>query len=182
MTSLILDIETLSRHPNAIVTEIAAIAIKAASSSDLTESGAVEFDSILIQPCIATQLGDGRHFEAETLAFHDKNHTLPESFTGTSPLVSCMTLGMFISKHQPRTVWIWGKDFDRPILENLYQQHRLPLPWQYWQTACARDAWKIAFGDENKPPKRNHKAIDDCRATLRDLATALKHLDRLNRL
>lgn len=176
MTSLILDIETLSRRPNAIVTQIAALSIAK------SETGYIEHDSILIEPCIATQLGDGRLFEKDTLNFHAKNNTLPESFTGTSPLVSCMSLGMFISKHQPRTVWIWGKDFDRPILENLFAQHRLPLPWEYWRTACARDAWKLAYGDEHKPAKRNHKAIDDCRDTARDLYAALKELNRLDRL
>jgi hypothetical protein len=181
MPSIILDIETLSRRPNAIVTEIAAIAVNSVSEA-LIESGVVEIDSLLIEPCIATQLADGRHFEKDTITFHDKNHTLPGSFTGTSPLVSCMTLGMFISRHKPKTVWIWGKDFDRPILEDLFAQHRLPLPWEYWRTACARDAWKLAFGDGQKPAKRNHKAIDDCRATLRDLTTALSELKRLVRL
>lgn len=180
MTSLILDIETLSRRPDAIVSEIAALAIQPVSRS-LVKEGAVETDSLVLHLSIASQLVS-RHFEEETLAFHAKNRSMPESFTGTEPLTACMTLGMFIAKHQPRTVWIWGKDFDRPVLESLYAQHNLPLPWQYWQTACARDVWKLAFGDENKPPKRNHKAIDDCRATLRDLTTALKNLDRLNRL
>lgn len=181
MSSLILDIETLSRRPDAIVTEIAAIAVKPASEA-LIQSGATEIDSLLIHPCIASQLAAGRHFEADTIAFHDKNGSIPESFTGTSPHIACMTLGMFISKHKPRSVWIWGKDFDRPILENLFTQQRLPLPWEYWRTICARDAWKLAFGDEKKPAKRNHEALDDCRATLKDLATALSHLDRLHYL
>ena len=175
-TSLILAIEPLSRKPNAIVTEIAALSI---AKSD---SGYVENDSLLLHLNIAQQLADYRDFEAETLQFHAKNRSLPLAFTGTEPLTACMTLGMFIEKHQPRTVWIWGKDFDRPILEDLFAQHRLPLPWEYWRTACARDAWKLAYGDEHKPAKRNHKAIDDCRDTARDLYAALSELKRIERL
>ena len=175
MTSLIIDIETLSRQPNAIITEIGAILVAR------TDAGLVEYDSLLVQPCIATQLAAGRHFEPETIAFHRANRTLPASFTGAPLLDSAIALSSFVQKHKPRTIWIWGKDFDRPILESFASSQSLPLAWEYWRTACARDAWKLAFG-EAKPAKRPHQALEDCRATARDLHSALIHLNRIDSL
>jgi hypothetical protein len=176
MHSIILDIETLSRRPHAIITEIAAIAVTLENGEPL------ETSSIGIDLCIASQLAARRHFEPETIQFHQQHNTLPESFQAQLPLKAANNLIQFIEDHQPRTVWIWGKDFDRPILESFYQFVGLPFPWKYWQTACARDAYKLAFGHDAKPPKRTHSAINDCRDTLRDLTAALTKLDRLHHL
>lgn len=175
MPSIILDIETLSRRPFAVVTEIAAIAV------GKTSDGYEPADSINLKLCIATQLADGRNVEPETIEFHRKNGTLPERFPGTHPREAIFALASFVQKHQPDKIWIWGKDFDRPILEDLCSQHGVSLPWEYWKTCCARDAWKLAWGNE-KPRPRSHKAIDDCRSTLNDLCFALASLNRLEAL
>lgn len=175
-TSIILDIETLSRKPHAIITEIAAIAVT------LHDGEPTEVSSIGIDLCIASQLAARRHYEPETIQFHQQHNTLPANFQAQLPLKAAHDLTQFFDDYPPRTVWIWGKDFDRPILESFYQSLNLPLPWKYWQTACARDAYKLAFGHDAKPPKRTHSAIADCRDTLRDLTAALTNLNRLDHL
>jgi hypothetical protein len=162
--SVLIDIETLSRHSNAIVTEFTAIAFNRDTFQPV--------DEITLDPCIATQLAAGRHFEPDTISFHSKNDTLPENFTGTHPLQAAMTLGLWIQRMKPVKVWIWGKDFDRPILEDFFRDHRLPLPWEYWRTACARDVWNLAFPDK-RPAKRPHSSREDAIASIADLHAAL---------
>jgi hypothetical protein len=172
--SILIDIETLSRRPDAIITEIAAVAF------DPNTPDFIERNHIIMRPCIASQLADFRDFEPETIQFHFKNGSLPERFSGQSPLDACRTLTGFISHIQPRRVWIWGKDFDRPILESFFRYVDLPFPWEYWQTSCGRDAWHLAFGGSEKPAKRPHSALADARASVADLNKALHCLNRLS--
>lgn len=168
-TSIILDIETLSRRPDALVLEVGLIAFNRADF--------VPFDCLELFPGFFPQIQSGRHLCAETIAFHTKQGTLPTQVGDQCPAVAMKALANFIASHKPHRVWIQGPDFDRPILENLCQQHGLALPWEYWRTADSRTAWNLAFPGV-KHDKRPHRAIADCKATLHDLAKSLIALNR----
>jgi hypothetical protein len=167
--SIILDIETLSRRPDALVTEIGAIAFN--------RSDFVETSCLLLHPDFFGQLAIGRHVCPETIAFHRDNKTLP-SPVGDMPLKDTVHhLRTFIRNHRPERVWIQGQDFDRPIIESLCRSVGEDLPWEYYRTADSRTAWNLAFPGQ-KHDKRPHHAVPDCRATLKDLARSLIHLNR----
>lgn len=173
-TSIILDIETLSRSQNAVITEIGLIAFDR-KTLQVT-------DTLLIFPGFFPQIEAGRHLCNETVQFHRKLGTLPRE-VGDKPIEQAhLHLSEFMLKHQPASLWIHGKDFDVPKLETLFTSIGQPLPWKHYQVHCARDAWHLAFPDETKREKRAHDALGDCIATLRDLTRSLKTLDRLHRI
>lgn len=167
--SIILDIETLSRQPNAVITEIGLIAFDRSSFEIVSE--------LAIKPSILEQIALGRHSCPDTIAFHRNNGTLPDFNSETSVEYTVSRLGEFIHHHSPRHIWIQGPDFDRPIIENLCQQAHRSLPWDYWRTRDSRTTWDIAFPGV-KHPKRPHSALGDCRATLDCLLQSLHLLGR----
>ena len=181
MTSAFLDLETLSRRPDAIITEIALISVDTAAPYQPI------IDELVLLPCIVAQLLEGRHHDQETLAWHRKQGTLPLPDTKRQDLnTTAFLIRDFFKKHQPERVWIQGPDFDRPILESFLklcgnQPGGEPLPWQYWQVRDARTAWKLAYGEE-KPAKRPHSALADAHLTRAATMAALTELGRLSAL
>ncbi len=168
-TSIILDIETLSRRPNALITEIGAIAFNRADF--------VETSCLLLQPGFFEQLQLGRHICPETIQFHKQKKTLPSQL-GDMPVKDAVHfLSRFIREHKPERVWIQGPDFDRPIIESFCREVGEDLPWDYWRTADSRTAWNLAFPGIKHDP-RPHHSVPDCRATLKDLARSLIELNR----
>lgn len=175
-TSILIDTETLGVSPTSIITEIAAIAFTMGDDGTPTVT-----DHIDLRPDFWEQLADGRTFDASTISFHRTNQTLPE--TNTPDAIPCIQviaqLDDFIRQHQPRHVWIQGTDFDRPLIENFCGDHNQPLPWKYSISRDARTAYALAFPGQ-RHPKRPHKALEDCQATLADLTSALTKLNALS--
>lgn len=167
-TSIILDLETASRRPDALITEIGAIAFN--------RSDFVETSCLLLHPGFFEQIQLGRHICPETIEFHKKHKTLPTQ-VGDMPVKDCVHfLSRFIREHAPERVWIQGPDFDRPIIESLCRSIGEDLPWDYWRTADSRTVWNLAFPGIKHDP-RPHHAVPDCRATLNDLARSLIQLN-----
>lgn len=69
---------------------------------------------------------------------------------------------------EPTKVHFWskGKEFDKPILENMLKASGLKAPWNYYEFHCVRDAFGLPFlFREQDPPRRKaktHNAWDDC--------------------
>lgn len=169
-TSLILDFETLSTDPDATVIEIGCLAV---NRSDFTAFGGVEF-----RPTFLPQIASGRSFTADTIEWQRSKDTFPQT-DGTMSLVECTRrLAEFIEYHNPHRIWAWGKDFERPLLENICRAAGISLPaYQFRSFACARDIWQHAFGIEHRPEERPHRALADCKSELRDIHAALRHLN-----
>lgn len=172
-TSVILDIETLSRRQNAVITDIGLIAFDR-TSLEVT-------DQRIIFPGFFPQIEAGRHLCNETVQFHRLHGTLPKQVGDQAIQHAHAQLSEFILKHQPACIWIHGKDFDIPKLETLFTAIGQPLPWKYHQVHCARDAWHLAFGNAKRQP-RPHAALGDCEATHRDLILSLQALGRITHI
>jgi len=175
-----IDIETLATPPNyhGVITEIGAIVFDETKPDP--ETGFVIADRFRMDLSILDQILLGRYICPETVAHRKSNGTLPMDWThGYSPSAAVGTLSAFLHRHPITHLWIWGKDFDGPFLSSLFHlagHSKFPIP--YWSTSCGRDTWKLAFGRDSKPAKRIHHALDDCIASLRDLASSLTHLNR----
>lgn len=169
-TSIILDFETLDTTPYAAVIQVGAIAV---NRSDFTI-----YDSLDLRPEIFGQLADGRSLDADTIQWHHKNgHTIANPGKITLKETT-KALSLFLTHHNPYRIWAWGKDFERPIYENLCFSTGIEIPhYQFRIFACARDKWQDAFGMETPAPKRTHQALQDCKDELRDLHSALKQLN-----
>lgn len=174
-TSILIDTETLGLKPTAIITELSAVAFR------IGEDGLpVVTDHIDLRPDFWEQLAARRTYDADTIAFHRANGTLPETNTPNSiPCIQAIVhLAAFVSENRPRNVWIQGTDFDRPLIEDFCAAHNQPLPWKYSVSRDARTIYAAAFPGE-KHAKRPHKALEDCQATLTDLVAALTKLNAL---
>jgi hypothetical protein len=162
--SIFLDLETLDTKPTAIVTEGAFVAFDEETGEILGE--------LEIAPDFWDQLASGRTWSKETLVFHGRLGTLPEGRGGD--LDECvMFVRNFFREHAPERVWIWGADFDRPVLEDFMGA----LPWEFWKTRCARTVWDVAFPGV-KHGKRPHRALEDVKASITDLINALAKVER----
>lgn len=153
-----LDIETLSTRPNAVILTI----------------GGVKFNPYSLQPAyqelylrmdVDQQLADGRDASETTMAwwlkqsessrieaFSDENRTDLDS--------AHRQLNKFLVGVD--TIWAHGAVFDIMILENLYTQYSWPIPWQYWQIRDSRTLFAV-LGD-NRDKAGLHNALDDCRS------------------
>ena len=168
--SIIIDCETLGKSPSSIITEIAAVAF------DRNTFAVV--DTLECFPDILSQLAAGRTWTADTIAFHQKKASLPNRLVGSDITSTLFQFHSFIKKHDPQWVWIQGPDFDRPLIENLFEAEGGSLPWDYWRTADTRTTWNLAFPGIKHDP-RPHHALPDCLATLKDLQSCLLKLQCL---
>ncbi len=169
-TSLILDFETFATDPHATVIEIGAIAV---NRSDFTT-----FSGLNLKPAFLPQIADGRSFNEATARWHISKNTFPR-VDGILPITECVRrLADFIAYHNPVRIWAWGKDFERPLYENLCLTCGIQTEaFDFRKFACARDQYQNAFGIHAKAPERTHHAHQDCLDELRDLHAALKSMN-----
>ncbi|MDB6080544.1 MAG: hypothetical protein JWO82_4291, partial [Akkermansiaceae bacterium] len=169
--SIILDTETLDTPPNhGVITEIAMLAFERSTFQVV--------DHLILFPQILPQLAAGRTVSADTIDFHTRCGSLPVSL-GEHSLQDCMVHIMgFFARLDPDRVWMQGPDFDRPLLDHFFWQNGQKLPWKYNRSRDTRTIWDVAFPG-TKPAPRPHHAFEDCEATLRDLQSSLKELNRL---
>ena len=169
--SIVIDCETLSTAPNAIITEIAILVFDRAQMRQV--------DSLTVYPDILSQLASGRTWTKDTIRFHKEQKSLPAKLQGLPPSSACVAVADFFTQYLPERVWIQGTCFDRPLLESFFANYGAPahLPWPYWKSRDARTLWDLAFPGVKHTP-RPHKALEDCQATLTDIAVSLKALNR----
>jgi hypothetical protein len=172
--SLVLDFETLDKKPTAAITQIGIIAVRRKTFKVI--------EQLELLPHVIPQLAAARTFSVDTIQWAEKKNLLPGP-PSTLPLeIAVKILHAFISFYNPFRIWAWGKDFERPLLENLASQYQLEFPdYQFRKFACARQEWQNAFGMESPPPDRTHHALQDTLDELRDLRSALKKLNITHR-
>ena len=167
--SLLLDLETFSLRPDAIIIEIGLLIFDANTYR--------EIGSHVLHPDIFAQLAAGRHFDPQTYHFHVAKKSLPSVHSLDSIERTITYLRGFFDDCDFSHIWIQGPDFDRPLLQNFLEQNGATLPWDYWKTRDARTLWDIAFPGQKAPP-RPHTALADCRATLECMRLAMVELGR----
>lgn len=170
--SIVLDLETFDTGPHSIIYAAGFCAFRRKDFAPMAE--------IELTPCFYEQLARGRTFSADTIAFHRSKGTLPIIKPDCpSILDTACQIREFFLQFPPAHVWIQGPDFDRPIIESfLNLAFNTPagasaMPWRHWITKDARTTWDNAFPGVKHPP-RPHRALDDCRATLTDIAASFK--------
>jgi hypothetical protein len=159
MLDLMLDIETLSTKPNAVILSLGAVKFNPFTDRiDLDDGLNLRID-------VDSQIKLGRDIQEETLnwwatqpmevqdvAFDTTNRISLENFTQT---LNKILVGV-------NNIWCQGPVFDIVILENLYRQLNTPVPWNYWQIRDSRTLFGV-FGDRrDKNRKGAHDALMDC--------------------
>ena len=98
-----------------------------------------------------------------------------EAFSGTMPLETALReLSEFLQPDTPFLLWAKPPQFDLGILENAYNQHKIPVPWNFRQVSCFRTVQRLFSGVKTEPAK--HSAIEDARDQMDALRGILRTL------
>lgn len=153
-----LDLETLSTHPDAVILTIGAV--KFDPYSDF-----IDLDNGLYHRVdVDEQAALGRHIQDATVEWWGKQD--PEVFEeamGETNRVSLDTLYRDLNKFTVgvENIWCQGPCFDIVILENLYRQMGWPTPWQFWQISDSRTLFKVHGDPREKGRASAHNAMMD---------------------
>lgn len=166
MRHLMIDLETMSSRPNAVVVSIGLTAF---------DKTAVEPTGLRVVVNREEQKRMGRHEDPDTMAwwakqtpearavFDEKQIPVTEATFKVQQYVTSYTDG-------PRHVEPWGNgaDFDLPIITGLFADFGVPVPWKFYNHRCFRTLkhllpvrYKIATEELKNPLK--HDCLADAR-------------------
>jgi hypothetical protein len=154
-----LDLETLSTKPNAVILSLGAVKFDPFSERiDVDEGLDLRVD-------VDEQSALGRDIQEETVAWWEKQppEVQDAAFNpdGRIKLAGFIkTLNKFLVGAD--NIWCQGPAFDIVILEDLYRQLGIPTPWQFWQISDSRTLFKTHGDPRDKNRKGAHNALMDC--------------------
>jgi hypothetical protein len=159
MMDVMLDIETLSTRPEAVVLTLGAVKFDPWADEVNTETG------LYIRIDVDEQLTLNRHVQQDTVDWWGRQpEDVREEALGeqerTSLDASMDQLNKFLVGSN--NIWCQGPAFDIVILENLYRQLNRPAPWQFWQIRDSRTLFGVHGDPRNKNAVGAHNALIDC--------------------
>ena len=156
---IMLDIETLSTRPDAVVLTLGAVKFSPWASEVDTDTG------LYVRVDVDEQLALDRHVQQDTVEWWGKQaEEVREEALGDANRTSVTELLDQLNKFVVGVdnIWCQGPVFDILILENLYRQVERPTPWQFWQIRDSRTLFGVHGDPRGKGPKGAHNALIDC--------------------
>lgn len=156
---LMLDIETLSTRPNAVILTLGAVKFDPFSERiDVEEGLDIKID-------VDEQTAIGRHIQEETVEWWGRQpKEVQEAALGETGRIGLEQFTKSLNKMMVGVdqIWCQGPAFDMVIIEDLYRQLGKPTPWQFWQVRDSRTLFGV-FGDpRDKGRELAHNALMDC--------------------
>ena len=152
-----IDLETLSTRPDAVILSVGAIKFDPYSSAE-------PHDPLLFKVDVDSQTEMGRHVMEDTLNWwatqpeHIREDALGESdritLDETIKEINRWSVGVEV-------FWCQGPLFDYAILQNLYAQLDRPVPWQYWAIRDSRTLFSL-YRETDVAKVDAHNALADC--------------------
>jgi len=166
---LMLDIETMSPRPEAIILNIGAIGFDPFSDEIFTQHS--------FYTRVAIEGQENRHEYPETMEWWAKQpaDAVNEAFADEDrmPITDALDELSKLSRKCGR-VWANGIAFDFPILEHAYREHNRPYPWQFWNVLDARTVCKL---NPTRKLGNSHHALEDCVNQVQLLQDTIKRLN-----
>ena len=163
-----IDIETMSTHPNAIILNIGAIGFDVFSDEVYTHH------SFYSRIDIESQAN--RHELKDTMDWWAKQNSKAqdEAFGEGDriPLETALDELSALVRKSGR-VWAHGVAFDMPILEDAYRDYNKPHPWMFWNVIDSRTVTKL---NPIKQLGNSHHALEDCINQVTLLQDSIKRL------
>lgn len=156
---VVIDLETLSLKPNAVILSVGAVA-------ENGEQFYVELDW--------RDQERHRKVDADTCLWWGQQEKDLCPLNGTTLLTEGLfDLSQWLLPYDKDNLFIWvrGPQFDIVILENAFDDARIPVPWKYKNVRDVRTALHckgLSFVDYN--PIRKHHALDDAIADMKNLS------------
>ncbi len=152
-----LDIETLSTDRSAVILTFGAVKFDPYTTTEPTQGLYYRLDA-------DEQIASGRHVDDDTLAWWTKQSADIQDeafseFDRTSVAVFQADLNRYLVGVQ--NIWAQGPLFDLILLEDLYKQNKIPVPWWYHQISDSRTLFKLGGDPREKNKDDLHNALAD---------------------
>ena len=157
MIHAMIDLETLSTNPNAIILTIGGVKFDPYTIAEPSQGMYFRVD-------VDKQTSMGRDVMQDTVdwwskqpkeisdeAFSDDNR---ESLDDMIKKINKFSVGVDV-------FWCQGPLFDYAILQDIYKQLGYPVPWQYWQIRDSRTLFSLVPKDPNEKRTGLHNAQED---------------------
>lgn len=158
MIHAMIDLETLSTNPNAIILTIGGVKFDPYTIAEPSQGMYFRVD-------VDKQTSMGRDVMQDTVdwwskqpkeisdeAFSDDNR---ESLDDMIKKINKFSVGVDV-------FWCQGPLFDYAILQDIYKQLGYPVPWQYWQIRDSRTLFSLVPKDPDEKRTGLHNALEDC--------------------
>ena len=155
---IMLDLETLSTRPNAVILTLGAVKF---NPFTLEDPG----PGLYVRPDVDEQIAQGRDVQDETVNWWmNQAEDVREEALGTDGRISVEDMYRQLNRFLvgANSIWAQGPLFDFAILENLYRQYGWPTPWQYWQIRDSRTLFGVHGDPRVKGKVGLHNALEDC--------------------
>ena len=152
-----IDLETLSTRPDAVILSLGAIKFDPYSTAE-------PHDPLYFKVDVDTQTEMGRHVMQDTLNWWSTQpEHIREDALGESDRISLDDTIKEINRWAVvvDVFWCQGPLFDYAILQNLYAQLGKPVPWQYWAIRDSRTIFSL-YRETDVAKVDAHNALADC--------------------
>lgn len=178
---IMLDIETLDTTARAVVISIGAVGFT-------FDGGAQSFPYYRALD-YNVQIRRGRSISQSTLHFWSQQNGAARgaAFNGTrTPTTESLhELAAFITRfsgmHGDPLIWAYPASFDLAILEDLYTQFDITIPWGHRDKRCARTLYSLAGEPdfEHKGHIEPHHPVSDCQVQITQAIISVGEIKRI---
>ena len=181
ITEVMIDLETLSVLPNAVILTIGAVKfIRAGPTLPLKESTSF-YRRVDIQSCLdvglVTSEDTQKWWKGQSEAVRFEALECKERIC----LEQCLN-EFSLWFRDVRNIWSHGDDFDCVVLASAYQACELSPPWKYWNTRDTRTLFDLAeIKLPSLPNGQAHHALNDAYHQMVYTKKALRCLHRKKR-
>ena len=158
MIHAMIDLETLSTNPNAVILTVGGVKFDPYSFTEPSQGMYFKVD-------VDSQTTTGREVMQETIDWWaTQSKEIQDEAMGEKNRIPIEEMIKRINKWAVGVdvFWCQGPLFDYAILQNLYKQLGHPCPWQYWQIRDSRTLGSLVPRDPNEKRTGLHNALEDC--------------------
>ena len=161
---VVVDLETLSIHPNACIVSIGAVLIE---DMEITDTFYINVDGRTCKEA-------GLHIDPDTIKWWGEQSKEAQEAWQKNPVPLQEAIDKFTLWYGKESIPIWGygANFDVVILESAYRALDMNIPWKFWDISCLRTLMNVL--DKRLPKANNHNALDDATAEAKVLIEILK--------
>lgn len=157
MIHAMIDLETLSTNPNAVILTVGGVKF-----DPLTQMK--PYEEMYFRVDVNTQTELGRDVMQDTVDWWSKQpkEISDEAFSDDNR-IGLQDMVKKINKFSVGVdvFWCQGPLFDYAILQDIYKQLGHPVPWQYWQIRDSRTLFSLVPRDVNEKRQGLHNALED---------------------
>lgn len=158
MIHAMIDLETLSTNPNATILTVGGVKFDPYTNIEPAQGMYFRVD-------VDSQTEMGRDVMQDTLDWWGKQDPeIMEEALGDKDRISIDEMIKTLNKWcvGVDVFWCQGPLFDYAILQNLYGQMGVPVPWNYWQIRDSRTLFSLVPRDPSETRTGLHNALEDC--------------------